>query len=54
MLKATKDNYSYNTPHNHEQHVNSLLPLCKKDKTYPINILDKGYSGHYFELVEVQ
>jgi len=36
-----------NKPHN------DSLPPCKAGKLYPVSILDKGYSGHYFELVEV-
>lgn len=53
MLKAIKDNNAYYPEHNHEQHVNNLMPTCKEGKLYPVDILSKGYSGHYFELVEV-
>ena len=52
MLKALQDNSAYYPEHNHEQHINNLLPVCKKDQLYNIDILSKGYSGHYFELIE--
>lgn len=53
MLKATKDNSAYFLSHNFVQYPNNSLPLCKAGKLYPIDILNKGYSGHHFELVEV-
>lgn len=53
MLKATKDNSAYYPPHDYVQYLNYNLPPCKTGKLYPVGILDKGYSGHYFELVEV-
>ena len=53
MLKATKDNFAYSPPHDFKQYVNSNLPTCKAGKLYPIDVLNKGYSGHHFELVEV-
>lgn len=53
MLKSTKDHPAYYPPHDFVQYPNSLMPMCKAGQLYPINILDKGYSGHYFELVEV-
>lgn len=53
MLKATRHNHPYFKGYNYEQRINYSLPLCKQNEIYPINILDMGYSGHYFELVEV-
>lgn len=53
MLKATKDNFAYFPSHDHVQYPNYNLPPCKTGKLYPVSILDRGYSGHYFELVEV-
>jgi hypothetical protein len=53
MLKATKDNFAYFPPHNFVQYPINSLPPCKTGKLYPIDILDKGYSGHHFELVEI-
>ncbi len=53
MLMATKDSSAYSPPYNHVQYPNDSLPPCKAGKLYPIGILDKGYSGHYIELVEV-
>jgi hypothetical protein len=53
MLKAKQNNFAYSPPHNFIKYVNNILPMCEKDKLYPIDILNKGYSGHYFELVEV-
>lgn len=53
MLKATQDNNAYFPANNYMQYPNNSLPICKAGKLYPINILSKGYSGHYFELVEV-
>lgn len=53
MLKATKDNFAYFPPHDHVQYPNDSLPPCKAGKLYPVDILDRGYSGHYFELVEI-
>jgi hypothetical protein len=53
MLKATKDNLAYAIPHNFVRYPNHLLPACKKDNLYSVDILGKGYSGHHFELVEV-
>jgi hypothetical protein len=53
MLKATKDNNAYYPPHDFKQYPNNNLPICKAGELYPISILDKGYSGHYFELMEV-
>lgn len=53
MLKATKDNSAYFPPCDYKQYPNTSLPICKKDKLYSIDILSKGYSGHYFKLVEV-
>ena len=52
MLRALKDNNAYNPPHDFKQYPNNMLPNCKAGKLYPIDILSKGYSGHYFELVE--
>lgn len=52
MLKATKDNSAYYPPHDHVQYPNNTLPVCEKGELYPIDILNKGYSGHHFELVE--
>jgi hypothetical protein len=52
MLKATKDNFAYFPPHDHVQYPNYNLPPCKTGKLYSVSILDKGYSGHHFELVE--
>ena len=53
MLKATQDNNAYSPPQDFKQYVNSNLPTCKAGKLYPIDVLNKGYSGHNFELVEV-
>lgn len=53
MLKATQDNNAYYPPHNYEQRQNNTLPTCKKNQLYNIDILNRGYSEHYFELVEV-
>ena len=53
MLKATKDNGSYFPACNFAKYPNNTLPICKAGKLYPIDILSKGYSGNYFELVEV-
>ena len=53
MLKATKDNNAYFPAHDFVRYPNNNLPICKQGKIYPIDILSKGYSGHYFELVEV-
>ena len=53
ILKATKDNSAYYPPHDDVQYLNYNLPPCKTGKLYPVGILDKGYSEHYFELVEV-
>lgn len=53
MLRATKDSSAYSPPYNHARYPNNALPACRAGKLYPIDILDKGYSGHYFELVEV-
>lgn len=53
MLKALKDNIAYYPPHNFQQFANYILLECKAGKLYPIDILNKGYSGHYFELVVV-
>ena len=52
MLRATQDNNAYYPAHNYKKHINNLYPVCKIGKLYPIDILNKGYSGHYFELVE--
>ena len=53
MLKATQDNSAYYPAHAFMKYSNNTLPICKAGKLYPIDILSKGYSGHYFELVEV-
>lgn len=53
MLKAIKDNIAYYPPNDFKQFANNMLPICKAGKLYPIDILNKGYSGHYFELIEV-
>jgi len=53
MLKATKDNSAYSPPCDSEQYPNNGLSMCESGKLYPVSILDRGYSGHYFELVEV-
>jgi hypothetical protein len=53
MLKATKDNMAYHPPYNFVQYPNYSLPICKAGELYPVSILDKGYSSHYFELMEV-
>jgi hypothetical protein len=53
MLKATKDNSAYYPPHDYVQYPNNNLPPCKAGELYSVDILGKGYSGHYFELVEV-
>lgn len=53
MLKATQDNNAYFPASDHKQYPNNSLPICKKNKLYSIDILSKGYSGHYFELMEV-
>jgi len=53
MLKAIKDNFAYFPPHDFVQYPNNSLPACKAGKLYPIDVLNKGYSGHHFELVEV-
>jgi hypothetical protein len=53
MLKATEDNYAYYPPCNFKQYVNNNFPVCKKGELYTISILKKGYSEHYFELIEV-
>ncbi len=53
MLKALKDNIAYYPENNYMMYPNNLLPSCKKDHLYNIDILEKGYSGHYFELIEV-
>jgi hypothetical protein len=52
LLKATKDNSAYYPASNYMRYPNNTLPLCKAGKLYPVSILDRGYSGHYFELVE--
>jgi len=52
MLKALKDNIAYFPPCDNKKYPNNSLPMCKKDQLYSIDILDKGYSGHYFELQE--
>jgi len=52
MLRATQDNNAHYPAHDFKHYINNTLPVCKQDKLYPISILDKGYSGHYFELVE--
>lgn len=53
MLKALQDNLAYYPPYNFKQYSNNTLPQCKAGKLYSIDILDKGYSGHYFDIVEV-
>jgi hypothetical protein len=53
MLKATQDNKSYFPTHDFKQYPNNNLPVLQKGKLYSIDILNNGYSGHYFELVEV-
>ena len=53
MLKAIKDNNAFYPPSNFKQFPNNSLPTCKEGKLYSIDILNKGYSGHYFELIEV-
>lgn len=53
MLKATQDNNAFDPPHDHVQYSNWAFPTCKAGKLYPVNILDNGFSGHYFEIVEV-
>lgn len=53
MLRAIQDNSAYFPAHNFKKYPNNTLPICKEGKLYPIDILNKGYSGHYFELVEV-
>lgn len=53
MLKATKDSKAYSPPQDFKRYTNNSLPVCKAGKLYPIDILNKGYSGHHFELVEV-
>lgn len=53
MLRATQDNNAYYPPYNFVQYPNNSLPVCKAGKLYPVSILNKGYNGHYFELVEV-
>jgi hypothetical protein len=52
MLKATKDNNAYYPANDFKQYPNNSLSICKAGKLYPIDILSKGYSGHYFDLVE--
>ncbi len=52
MLKATKDNFAYSPPQDFKQYPNNSLPECKAGNLYPVSILDKGYSGHHFKLVE--
>ena len=51
-LETTQDNIAYGTPHDYKQYPLTCLPTCKKGHLYSIDILDKGYSGHYFRLVE--
>ena len=53
MLKATQDNNAYSPPQDFKRYTNNSLPACKAGKLYPVSILNKGYSGHHFELVEV-
>lgn len=56
MLKATQDNGAYypeGAPRGYLRYPNRALPVCKAGKLYPIDILNQGYSSHYFELVEV-
>ena len=54
VLKAITDNNAYYPAHDFKQYVNTTLPVCKAGNLYPISILDKGYSGHHFELVETE
>lgn len=51
-LEATQDSTAYAPPHNHKQYPLIDAPTCKAGHRYPIDILDKGYSGHYFRLIE--
>lgn len=53
MLKATQDNGAYYPAQDFRQYPSHNEPICKAGTLYPIDILSKGYSGHYFELVEV-
>jgi len=53
MLQATRDCHGYFPARNYQKHVNPMLPICKKDQLYSIDILDHGYSCHDFKLVEV-
>ena len=52
MLEATQDNAAYGAPHDYVQHALPGMPACKAGKRYSIDILGKGYSGHYFRLIE--
>jgi hypothetical protein len=52
MLKALKNQFAYYPPCDYKQYVNRTQPILKEGKLYSIDILDKGYSGHYMELVE--
>lgn len=52
-LRAIEDCFSYDPPHDYKQYANTRNPACRSGKLYPVNILDNGYSGHYFEIVEV-
>ena len=51
-LEATQDNAAYGAPHEYKQYPLTCAPTCKAGHCYPIDILDKGYSGHYFRLIE--
>ena len=51
-LEATQDSTAYAPPHNHKQYPLNDAPICRAGHRYPIDILSKGYSGHYFRIVE--
>lgn len=52
MLRATKDNPAYSPPHEFKQYPDYGKPICEQGKLYSIDILNRGYSGHHFEIVE--
>ena len=52
MLEATQNNPAYYPPSDYRQYPNNMEPACIAGKKYPIDILNRGYSGHYFKLVE--